>query len=232
MSRHAAGRTLVAVGGLLLLGLLTTLAVAWGLAAWLPDRSTSGAYELIDVPRKSRIDYVEVVQISRTGMVRREWYAHVPWRHASVHFALEFSAATQERQRFADHWGGLGALVRGRSHIEGWGLEDARGWPLQALWCSFKESGHFVLSVSGGIPLSDEPANARSIRSLPLRPIWRGLMVNTLFYAALWAMVVGLVWWRPMRRRHRRSRGLCGRCGYDMRGIAGGRCPECGDQST
>ena len=56
-------------------------------------------------------------------------------------------------------------------------------------------------------------------------PIWWG--------AVLVGAPAMLAWGLPMRampsrrRAERRARGLCGRCGYDMRGI-GGACPECG----
>ncbi len=32
----------------------------------------------------------------------------------------------------------------------------------------------------------------------------------------------------PLRRRHRRKRGLCPRCAFDLTGLTSGRCPECG----
>ena len=32
----------------------------------------------------------------------------------------------------------------------------------------------------------------------------------------------------PLRRRHRRKRGLCIKCGYDLTGNESGVCPECG----
>ena len=61
-------------------------------------------------------------------------------------------------------------------------------------------------------------------RGLPYRPIWPGFAANTVFYAALF--------WLPfapfaLRRMIRRHRGLCLKCGYDLRGSTEG-CPECG----
>jgi len=35
-------------------------------------------------------------------------------------------------------------------------------------------------------------------------------------------------WWPNIRRVHRRRRGLCLHCGYDLRQRTGTRCPECG----
>jgi hypothetical protein len=37
---------------------------------------------------------------------------------------------------------------------------------------------------------------------------------------------------RRLARRRRRGRGLCGRCGYDLRGNESGTCPECGTAAT
>lgn len=59
----------------------------------------------------------------------------------------------------------------------------------------------------------------------PLRPMWAGLLGNTLVYAALvlapWSGV------RLVRTRRRRARGRCVACGYELgEGVA--VCPECG----
>ena len=34
----------------------------------------------------------------------------------------------------------------------------------------------------------------------------------------------------PLRRRHRREKGLCVRCGYNLEGNVSGICPECGEK--
>ena len=61
---------------------------------------------------------------------------------------------------------------------------------------------------------------------LPLRPIWPGFAINTMFYAALlWLLTFGLF---AARRVIRRKRGHCITCGYDLRGAEHERCPECG----
>ncbi|MEE9128820.1 MAG: hypothetical protein V3T84_02295 [Phycisphaerales bacterium] len=63
---------------------------------------------------------------------------------------------------------------------------------------------------------------------LPLRPIWPGFAINTVFYAALlWLLTFGLF---AVRRVIRRKRGHCINCGYDLRGDFSAGCPECGWQ--
>ena len=63
-------------------------------------------------------------------------------------------------------------------------------------------------------------------RALPLRPIWPGFAINTIFYGAiLWPLIGGPF---VLRRHIRRKRGLCLTCGYDLRHAEHDVCPECG----
>lgn len=64
--------------------------------------------------------------------------------------------------------------------------------------------------------------------SVPMRPYWPGFAINTVFYAAvLWGLSVAPF---TLRRRRRIKRGLCLKCGYDLRGSppTSDACPECG----
>ena len=61
-------------------------------------------------------------------------------------------------------------------------------------------------------------------RAVPIRPIWPGFAVNTLFYAAvLWALVCGRF---ALRRLIRLKRGLCPNCAYSTG--ESDVCSECG----
>ncbi|MFI4915293.1 MAG: ankyrin repeat domain-containing protein [Phycisphaerales bacterium JB060] len=71
--------------------------------------------------------------------------------------------------------------------------------------------------------------------ALPLTPMWAGLIVNTLTWAAIWFIVLLVfplpIWlWRRRRWRKRERRGLCAHCAYEL-DVADDpitRCPECG----
>jgi hypothetical protein len=61
---------------------------------------------------------------------------------------------------------------------------------------------------------------------IPLQLLWVGFAINTIFYGVLlWLAMLGLL---RARRVRRRKRGLCIKCGYDLRGTEHEVCPECG----
>jgi hypothetical protein len=105
------------------------------------------------------------------------------------------------------------------------------GWPLRSLRAEL--SGviwndrilHRFDSEGGYIETSLAPWPENFPRVLPLHPIWPGLFVNTLFYAAiLWSLIPGSF---ALRRLIRRRRGLCPACAYPMGEVA--VCSECGE---
>jgi hypothetical protein len=108
----------------------------------------------------------------------------------------------------------------------------ATGWPMRALSASARAD----YSVDGaltthptGIQLSPGPGSwlHETFRALPTRPIWRGLIVDTLAFALLWLIGIAcVVRIRAIPARRRVRAGRCGVCGYDCR--AAPTCSECG----
>jgi hypothetical protein len=111
----------------------------------------------------------------------------------------------------------------------------ASGWPFLSLTGrtdfnpisnGWTRDGVYFVAPSRYLPRTN-------LLDLPLcyRPLWPQFFANALFYTpfmagACWALLHGP---RAIRRSHRRRRGLCVQCRYDLRGLpAGSPCPECG----
>jgi hypothetical protein len=105
--------------------------------------------------------------------------------------------------------------------IMGGFTEESCGWPLISL------RGTRTMLYS----LDFQSVNIRrewqlSLGNLvfPLRPIWPGFAINTLFYAGiLWLLLAAPF---TLRRRRRIKRGLCAACAYPVG--ASEICTECG----
>lgn len=120
----------------------------------------------------------------------------------------------------------------GRSTTDG-RIVTASGWPLLALSSRSRSLSAQRLQGDIGIVLSRQRAIAGYERVkcvLPLRPIWLGLIVNSLLFAAAWWPVLWVI--DRLRARHRRYQCRCASCGYSRIGIPSALpCPECGEKA-
>lgn len=118
---------------------------------------------------------------------------------------------------------------------------EARGWPMLAMWgernlnapASPSSNAQPMLLYTGGFGSSGPPA--RSTASvltplLPLRPIWRNFILNSIILAVLFRLIY-LTLAVPRRfvtELARMRRGCCLKCGYQLGFEFRPGCPECG----
>jgi hypothetical protein len=232
------GRALCLALLFLLAGLLTTVAVAWALAAWLPNTRLSYRTSFFNSKTEPfRKGPLEVDEFWRPGMVRREWLFHDFGATVMGSLFMQLKGAKSEATPPRD-WGRLPHAIETFERPPDGAIEDARGWPALALWCQihYERSSPLAASpaqvrwvVLGGIQLPTPPSTRPlgDLRALPWRPVWSGIAIDTVMYGAAWGLVLFVP--RSMRRLLRSRRGRCPSCGYDCRGLAAdAKCPECG----
>ncbi len=224
-------RRLVRICALLLLGAIVNVAVAWGCAAFID--ATSGRLSGVQGVSSSNGSTWELQRLDRLGCSLL----------VSIRYDRESTGKDlgQPPAKLWPYWcdGTFESKVETKLADGESRVVDARGFPLLCLWSErlrWMPGTGMVLAeeVLGGQPIrtpSRPPgvfAFVEDARVLPLRPIWPGFAINTVFYAA----ILWLVFAAPfaLRRRLRVKRGLCPKCAYDLRGRtpASGVCPECG----
>lgn len=229
------------------LGLVTAVAVAWALAAWVPYRSRAGVRLFTSgyAPGANRIWTTSNIY-STLGGLRRYFVRQDEDTLRASYFG--FPDIIVPPDHFEFHREPLPSIALGGNLA--WGMaarplpagtpserswEDARGLPFVCLWQTVRSEHEYTpdrvsstYQITGGIPLGHFGGTKHELtaRGLPLRPIWRGLLANTAFYAICWFTVIRT---SRLARRHRRiTRGYCPRCAYDRESLFSMPCPECG----
>ena len=211
-------RRLFKLALLLFLGAIVNVAVAWGCAAWSAPLY-SGSLEVTS--RKIADNVFE-------GVTRRRVFGHTRVNYGTFSELVVGKTAAQMTQIV---W------LPGDNYCE-----MRAGWPLRTLRCrnlveiemggtiSITINANKANPIQGGIVLTQFSIGnpAQSWRALPYQPVWSGIVINTIFYAAtLWFLSIGPF---EVRRMIRRKRGHCIKCGYDLRGAEHEVCPECGGE--
>lgn len=209
-------RRLLAVLTSIVLGSLTTLAIAWACAAWVnPNRA----------PMTFSTSQASNGDLQATSI--QKCFGHTRVNRSTL-TDLQRDPATGAIQSIG---------VRGDSYGES---ESRTGWPMRAMRCGNTHEvtlgdGQAILQAhfsgtpgrTGLIGLSPwRGPGPTTWRALPDRPMWPGFTIDTLVYAAAWWVII--FGWQRHRRARRIERGLCSACGYDLRGSDSQACSECG----
>ena len=237
----------------LILGVITTIAVAWACAVW--SEATFGRMGT-QVSTESTLDFLK-----RAGWEPKQrgkdWgYTHSiqEWRGygASDWFVIE-KAVRQQTSNLLINGVFNSEFCIARISRFGWPLRSLAGGHLDpagngvvaATWLSpWRPRARINLggnpidhrsetpmfnwqhSMSVAVPKKLGPLDLPADRRLPLQPIWIGFIIDLIFYAAVCLI---LILNASLLNRYRRLlRGRCPNCAYDLRGDSGGGCSECG----
>ncbi len=217
-------RRLFTLAIFLLLGAVVNVAVAWASSLLIGFADTTSDIRAF---RGSPVGAWNVETYHRFSAFKVDWFHS---RKSTPNFSSEGPLP----EDLIPTWIGYDPELNQNRRFEVWDAE-ARGWPLLALWSKLRswyealDGTYHHLPTEGAIefPLSPFRGGFGVIpKVLPLRPIWPGFAINTVFYAAiLWPLICGPF---ALRRIIRHKRGLCVTCGYDLRHADHDACPECG----
>lgn len=219
MSKRALGiRALVSF----ILGVVTTVGVAWGLALLQTWGEPEGGTTLLS-PIDTSVSSVMVEQVWQRGAVVRNVITLPDSRGGILRLPDMFGTVRLlEREDVDVGWGLAHRAVENGEEV--FGGEEARGWPCVALY-SYATEVSDPPARHGGLRVREDPLGFDH-RFIPLLPIWRGLAIDTGFYGAGWGVV--LIMPVLMRGLWRKKRGRCPRCGYDVKRDFAAGCHECG----
>lgn len=208
------------------LGFITTWAVAWGVAYARPKMGYDGSSSFFESRSSPSVEcrYYAAVPRSTAGHDHDLWIALGLWYskyHADERWGLE---DINWVNKLCERVGTGEVPVTVYSQYD----EFAVGWPRLSAWAWRVGPNKTQGAIEYGKHGFD--AGRLPFRALPYLPIYRGIIINTVFYALLWLPVLFLSTHtiRALRRRACTRRGRCPNCNYDLAGLVSPHCPECG----
>jgi len=213
----------------LLLGAIINVGVAWGCKIYVNVMRKAGRFEylLFNPPRPA------LSPETRTFWLLLEHNSFGSTRlYGNGFFETDQRKASTKYIPHIPKWSQLADPPTTRMVV----IERSNGWPFRTLYYVLTRYTGDRFSTNQHVWIvQKQPWNAWIIPNtpgnaiyLPLVPIWSGLIRNTFFYAAILCLLIPGPF--ALRRMIRRKRGLCVKCGYDLRGVEHEACPECGEE--
>jgi hypothetical protein len=203
-------------------GAIVNVAVAWGCAALVRPHTVHGMNDSLKFVTDTSGFPIVLCAMHKMGRTRT---SHYPGK-----------------QKPLDEYGSNVEWLREGAR----GSADCCGWPFAALECTNNADAVVLRYGSGGFIIFDGDPNAQldrgialspwttgpgvtpTWRALPLGTLWPGFAINTIFYAA----ILALLFYGPgkVRRTVRIRRSQCPACGHIIASgtCANGLCSECG----
>ncbi len=214
-------RRLLVAAICLIAGAVMSVAVAWG-CAFLLEVWTSGDKETASVSKDGQT--WQVMTFSGPGALS------VFSIRSGMRFPGAKGSGEKDPSALIPSWTPfLNPAPPFASGVQGYEYRRAegRGWPMLGLWYETSRGGGSTVT-GGGIPVGEWPPGSLRptpiLKVLPLRPVWPGFAVNTVFYAVvLWLLIPGPF---VLRRLIRMKRSQCLKCGYPLG--ESDVCSECG----
>jgi len=218
----------------LILGVVMTVGVAWGFGAFIAWSDADSYYDYGIGDDSSRRAFIIGDSPDRAGTRMAYCAEGLGWSTAKV---IDMSLSTEEMSRNhpdAVSESGFFCFAPPEHETEHphWEYSCyAFGWPMRSMRALvlvnsriearvWRSEGESMIVTETDQSQRGPVTLIRPIRFLPLRPIFPGFLVNTLFYAAIWfGIFFGVA---TLRRFVRRKRGRCVKCGYDLRGQRAG----------
>jgi hypothetical protein len=184
-------------------GAVINVAVAWGFAIWSRPMDDSGMREYVLLTR-AEADHVLKPRFSHDTFIDRS------------HFYATKTRAIGRTRIIYGVPGGLRYLIETEYGLPQRGLSAEASNPLS------------TRTPAWSVPAPSWMPWMQGRTYLPLRPLWPGFAINTMFYAAiLW---LAFAFSLTLRRFIRARRGLCPACAYPVG--ASEVCTECGNAVT
>ena len=221
---------------LLLLGAIVNVAVAWGMRLW----SELHRYGSILVTRDEvpgellppivwrfgpELRFARITLVG-PGLEENWFFITAGDQEAFSRLGSPYSRADLTSHRFVSVT--MIERLRQGLWVQGHLVDVRAGWPARAFSGRYYSNSRSKNSERV-IHLPDwiiQTTRGESRFDLPIKPIWTGFAINTLFYAAiLWLLTFGPF---AVRRFVRNKRGHCIKCGYDLGHADHRACPECG----